>query len=246
MATSLSKDQCHKIMKPIRAAALPALGINRHLTLAVVHGPQRYQGVGIPDLWRVQGILKLWLAIQHGDAPTITGNQLRASMELHTIEVGLPGQLTQNDYTIYGQWATTSWLKHLWEFCNDSNIQLLTTTPQLTLAREHDHFLMKKFAMFGYKKQQLYQLNLCRLFCHATRLSDISTGDGQRIHPQSWDRQPTDSAGTEYSWPLHGRPTKPSWVLWRSAIRQCFLTLQNTQQTLRQPLGIWTTVTPPT
>ena len=76
MATSLTRDQCDKIMSPIRQAALPALRINRHLPLIVVHGPQRFQGVGIPDLWTLQGICKLWLAIQHGDAPMITGHQL--------------------------------------------------------------------------------------------------------------------------------------------------------------------------
>jgi hypothetical protein len=92
-------------MKPIRAAGEPALGINRHLTLVVAHGPKRYQGVGIPDLWTVQGILKLWLALQHGDAPTITGHQLRASMELHTIEIGLPGQLLHQDYKKFGKLA---------------------------------------------------------------------------------------------------------------------------------------------
>ncbi len=79
MATSLSKKQCDSIMKPIRAAALPVLGINHHLPLNVVHGPQQYQGLGIPDLWTVQGIMKLWLALNHGDAPTIIGHQLRAS-----------------------------------------------------------------------------------------------------------------------------------------------------------------------
>ncbi len=241
MATSLSKAQCDKIMKPIRASALPAIGINRHLTLAVVHGPQKYQGVGIPDLWTVQGILKLWLAIQHGDAQTITGNQLRASMELHTIEIGLPGQLCQQQYQTYGHLATTSWLKHLWEFCDDSNLQMTTTTPKLTLAREDDEFLMRQFSAYGYKNEQLRQLNLCRLYCHAICLSDITTGDGRRIHPASWQGRPTDTAGTAYTWPIHGRPTPSAWTLWRSAIRQCFLTLQLTQQLLRQPLGLWKT-----
>jgi hypothetical protein len=179
MATSLSKEQCKTIIKPIRAAALPASEINRHLSLTIVHGPKQYQGVGILDLWTVQGIVKLWLALQHGDAPTITGNQLRASMELHTLEIGLPGQLLQQDFQTYQQMATISWLKHSWEFLfADSNIQLKATTPELTLARENDKFLMDKFGSYGYQKTELSQLNLCRLYCHATRLSDISTGDG--------------------------------------------------------------------
>ena len=243
-ATSLSKAQCEKIMKPIRAAALSALGMNRHLSKTVVHGPQRYQGVGIPELWTVQGILKLWLAIHHGDAKTITGHQLRASMELHTIEIGLPGDLIQQDFKIFGQLSTLSWLKHLWEFCDECSIQLKTTTPKLVLARENDLFLMSTFASFGYRDTQLLHLNLCRLFCHATRLSDITTGDGKRIHPESWIGQPTESAGTEYKWSKQGRPTTAAWSLWKTALRQCFLSLQNTQQLLRRPLGPWTGPTP--
>jgi hypothetical protein len=240
MATSMSKKQCDDIMKPIRSAALSALGSNRHLSLVVVHGPQRYQGMGIPDLWTVQGILKLWITIQHGDALTITGHQLRASMELHTLEIGLPGNLLQQDYSIYGQLATNSWLKHLWEFCADSNIQVTTTTPQLSLARTNDEFLMLQFANYGYRDTELSQLNLCRLHCHATRLSDITTGDGRRIHPMSWAGYPTESAGREYEWPTHGRPTNALWTLWQSALRQCFLTLETPQQYLRRPLGTWT------
>jgi hypothetical protein len=57
MATSPSKTQCEIIMKLIQAAALPAMGINSHLTLTIVHGPQKYQGLGILDLWTVQSIL---------------------------------------------------------------------------------------------------------------------------------------------------------------------------------------------
>ncbi len=245
MATSLSKTQCNRIMKPIRAAGLPALGINRHLTLEVVHGPKRYQGVGITDLWTIQGILKFWLALQHGDAPTITGHQLRASMELHTIEIGLPGQLLHQDYKKFGKLATNSWLKHLWEFCDDSNLQLTSKTPQLHLARDHDEFLMTAFASHGYQYSQLTLLNLCCLFCHALRLSDISTRDGRRILPRNWQGYPTDSSGCEFEWHYHGRPSNTAWDLWRLALWNCFLTIETAQQILRQPLGSWTNSTPP-
>jgi hypothetical protein len=245
MATSLSKTQCNRIMKPIQAAGLPALGINRHLTVEVVHGPKRYQGVGITDLWTIQGILKFWLALQHSDAPTITGHQLRASMELHTIEIGLPGQLFHQDYKIFGQLATNSWLQHLWEFCDDINFQLTSTTPQLYLARDHDKFLMTAFASHGYQDSQLTLLNLCCLFCHALRLSDISTGNGQRIPPRSWQGYPTDSSGCEFEWHYHGRPSNTAWDLWQLALWNCILTIETAQQILRQPLGSWTNSTPP-
>jgi hypothetical protein len=135
MATSLSKARCNRIMKPIQAAGLLALGINCHLTLEVLFGPKQYQGVGIPGLWMIQGIPKLWLALQH-----------------------------------------------------------------------HDEFLMTAFASHRYQDSQLTLLNLCRLSCHALRLSDISTGDGRRFLPRSWQGYPTDSSGCEFAWPYHGRP----------------------------------------
>jgi hypothetical protein len=99
MATSLSNAQCDSIMKTILDAGLPVLGLNRHIPRTVVHGPKRYQGIGILDLWIVQqGILKLWLAIAHGDAHTITGCLLRALFSLHMIGLGLPGYLMKQDY----------------------------------------------------------------------------------------------------------------------------------------------------
>jgi hypothetical protein len=129
-----------------------------------------------------------------------------------------------------------SWIAHLWELCDDSNIQITTTTTKLVLAKKHDQFLMDKFAAFGYRKTQLTQLNMCRLWCKVcktTKLSDITTGDGNRIHPASWAGQPNKSAGSENKWPTQGRPTNTSfWKLGKEALQNCFLTLEMTQQKL--------------
>jgi hypothetical protein len=103
---------------------------------------------------------------------------------------------------------------------------------------------MQRFLEYGYKDTDLYHLNLCRQFCHATRLSDITTGDGRRIHPASWSGYPTDSSGLEYEWTAHGSPSPKIWQLWQTAIRHCFLTLDTPQQILRHPLSAWTGPTP--
>jgi hypothetical protein len=239
MATSLSQAQCDIIMTPILNAALPALGYNRKMPSSVVFGPRRFQGVGIPELWTLQGVLKLWLAVAHGDAPTITGCSLRALLALHTIELGMPGTFLQQDFEQFGHLASTSWLKHLWGFCSETNIRLEPSSPPLQLARENDEFLMQQFWKFGYRKTDLYHLNLCRLWCHSFRISDIATGDGLRIHPLVWNGHPPDDAGNDVKWTKHGRPTPKCWQLWQTALRSCFLTLDQPQQTLRRPLGKW-------
>ena len=100
-------------MKPVLDAGLKALGLSQKMNRDVVYGPKRYQGVGIPDLWLIQGILKLWIAIAHGDAATITGSSLRAVLALHTVELGLPGNFLLHNYTTFQHLTTHSWLKHL-------------------------------------------------------------------------------------------------------------------------------------
>jgi hypothetical protein len=149
MATSLSHDQCNTIMWPLLNAGLPAIGINSHLTRMVVHGPRRLQGLGIPDLWVLQGIIKLWLTITHGDASTITGCSLQAALSLHTIELELPGHMFKQDYDKVGHRATPSWLTQVWIFCPASNLQLIPLTPTIPLNRENDAYIMLQFYQYG-------------------------------------------------------------------------------------------------
>jgi hypothetical protein len=145
MATSLSQAQCKQIVKSLLDAALPVLGINRHLTRMVVHRPRLYQGLRVPELWTLQGILKLWITVAHGNATTITGCNLRAALSLHTIELGLPGHMFQQDFDAFGHLATPSWLTHLWMFCQTANLRLHPSAPTIPLQREHDSYLMFQF-----------------------------------------------------------------------------------------------------
>ena len=161
----------------------------------------------------MQGILKLWIAIAHGDAPTITGCSLRAVLSLHTIELGLPGSLFQQNYSKFGHLASNSWLKHLWNFCSETDIHLEPSTLPLQLLREKDLFIMTQFSKFGYRGKDLYHLNLCRLRCHSIRLSDLATGDGLRLHPLIWNGHPPDNAGNDVTWTTQGRPTTKCWTL---------------------------------
>jgi hypothetical protein len=140
MATSLSQKQCDEIMQPILDAGLAALGISRKMNRDVVYGPRKYQGVDIPDLWLLQGILQFWITLAHGDAATITGSSVRAVLALHTIELGLPGSFLLHDYDTYSHLATNTWLKNLWHFCHQSNKHLKPSTLPISLACENDVF----------------------------------------------------------------------------------------------------------
>jgi len=58
--------------------------VARRFPRVLVHGPLRYQGLGIPDLFVSQGIVHIEKMIMFGTSPeSFTGKLLRASMELH-------------------------------------------------------------------------------------------------------------------------------------------------------------------
>jgi len=74
---------------------------------------------------------------------------------------------------------------------------------------------MRAFAQYGYKGQELRDLNRCHMFLQAIWISDICDGMGWEILLNAWDGQyPLDS-------PFHWPPTivtHPDWQLWQQAL----------------------------
>ena len=64
--TSLTKWDCNAIMSPILQTALPASGVARNFPRAVVHGPLRYQGLQVPNLYTNQGIAHIQQLLTFG------------------------------------------------------------------------------------------------------------------------------------------------------------------------------------
>jgi hypothetical protein len=53
---SLCKCECDKIMSPVYMALLPKLHVNRNTSRAIIHGPELYGGLSLPNLHVVQVI----------------------------------------------------------------------------------------------------------------------------------------------------------------------------------------------
>jgi len=73
--TTFTEEECQAIMKPILAAGLPAMGVVRMAARAAVHGPLRYQGLDIPNLYTEQMVARITMLLQYGpNAEDITGS----------------------------------------------------------------------------------------------------------------------------------------------------------------------------
>ena len=54
----------------------------------IVHGPAKYGGIGIKDLYTLQGIAHLKVLIDEAGSSTPTGSLLQQVIEGHVLEVG--------------------------------------------------------------------------------------------------------------------------------------------------------------
>ena len=222
ITSSFTKRQCKEIMSPLLQAGLSNYKIVRTLKRSVVHGPNEYCGLGIPNLYIEQGLLKLDRLARFGPSYNfITGYLIRDSVELFTLELGLPGNPFHTDYSIWSKCVTQSWVKSAWQFLSESNIRLLPTTPALDLLRDGDFFLMVHFHQAGYSPAQLRLLNTCRQALHAITLADITNAMGTHILDDAYfGRAPTGRRNIK--WPRQPPLQSLDWRLWQHALHSTF------------------------
>jgi hypothetical protein len=94
---------------------------------------------------------------------------------------------------------------------------------------------MKVFVDEGLSKEELNQLNKCRLFLRAFQLSDIADGSGLCITDDAWQGRANDMFH-KLTWRLQGNPTRNAWDIWRRMLKKCFL---GRGLRLKNPLGMW-------
>eukprot|EP00957_Ditylum_brightwellii_P198738 15148042-Ditylum_brightwellii.AAC.2 len=73
-------------------------------------------------MYIVQGSKHICATRDHGSADTITGEQLRANIEAHKLELGTGTSLFATNYDQFHHFATSTWLKWTWQFLWEHNI----------------------------------------------------------------------------------------------------------------------------
>ena len=67
-AMVFTEKQCAAILWPLLTPALQAMGIQGNFPRDLVHGPVKYQGLGIPNLYVSQGIAHIDWILKYGTA----------------------------------------------------------------------------------------------------------------------------------------------------------------------------------
>jgi hypothetical protein len=146
-----TEKQCTAILHPLLTLALQAMGIQGNFPRDLVHGPKKYQGLGIPNLYITQGIAHINWLLKYGTAEEhLTGKLIQQSMEAMKVEVRLPGPILSQSYDAFGQLATNCWLKHTWKFLFDTGIQMEDKGSDFKPQRDNDSYLTELFYNYGY------------------------------------------------------------------------------------------------
>jgi len=232
--TTFTEQQCAELMKPILGVGLPKIGCVRSMPRAVVHGPLNRAGLNIPNLYTEQAVTQLVMLLWFGSCQdNQTGTLLRALAEQMKLETGLVGEPLSTP-GLYTPLVMDTWLKRLWLDCLRYQIEIQTDLHQLTPPRTQDVELMRLFVNYGYRGQELRELNWCRMSLHAIWLSDICDGSGSAILEDYWKGQ--GSITSPYRWPP--TITQPAyWSKWQQALTKS-LGLDRWRR-LSRPLGQW-------
>jgi hypothetical protein len=238
VATTLTREQCKEIIKPVLKTVLPLYRVQRRLPRALVHGSLRSRGLNIPDLYWTQLIQHIHSIQRHMHRDTPSRDLHVENMDLLQFHIGSTVTFWELPFQEYGCLAPEGWMKHTWEAL--SLTQLTLRGPNLGLPNErlHDVSLMDAFVAQGFGEQCLITLNECRLYLGASHLSHISTACGSRIDQRCWHgKQHLSDMRPRL---IHTyRPTMKDWETWRESIRSTFLFPEVQHLRLRQALGEW-------
>ena len=227
MATALTKTQCEDVFKPVREHALTAMGYNRHIPAVVVHGPVKYGGMGIKDLYTIQGVEHIKILIDEVSGNSPTSGLLQILHHEHVLEIGREGFLYDMDYSQVGHLMTDSWIKHTLEFVWESKIRIRGQQENLHKWREQDTMIMDDFArIVGNRvtKEDMRAANRCRQYLQVVTKSDIANGNGTKILLPAWQvrKEWVSYSSRAYKWPQQERPEIQDIRVWQRLLHAAY------------------------
>ena len=208
---------------------------------AVFYGDPEHQGLGVHNMYTTMVIYQLQALLDNIWKDNITGRLIRVSIESFKLDLGVTGPLFSEKYDVYGHMVTDCWVKHLWRFLFEHDIEVDEDTMGGEALRDGDMMLGDIFAQACYQetitKRKWAAANRCRLYLQALSVADIATGGGNTVDISAKRGLPQKGRVRNVQWPYQGKPGKLDWQVWRRVLK---LTVYNAHQNcLHHRLGAY-------
>ena len=116
IATSMNDKQCHHMESPALCSALQTSWIPSNMQRGIVAGTLEFLGIKNSTIYGTQGLKQIMALMNFGKTDSITGKQLRDSLESTKLEVGCSGPLFTNNFTSLSNCITDTWITNTWRF----------------------------------------------------------------------------------------------------------------------------------
>ena len=217
-AIPVREDDCRKMLGPALKALLPKLGLEATLSRNIVHTVPRYGGPDIMHIYTQAGIMKIKIFLCHWRKGDETAKILRISLGCCQQEIGIGHGVLQKSFEKYSWILQDCWVKELWKFLSEINGTIQIEDDWIQERCENDTFLMQIIYEMALSKDQIRQLNVCRLAKHITFLSEILHHDKQTLSPTTLTPNIQTYTNMYEIFPLIKVPDK-YWILWSSVLR---------------------------
>jgi hypothetical protein len=237
--TSLTEKQCIALQTIFKATLLQKMGLPPTLPLEIVYGDKYFGGIGLLILFAEQGMQQTLLLMRHVRANTTLGQQIIIALRYYQLHAGIADSVLENTQPL--PYMRFPWIDSLRQYLYQISGTIKLTEPWLqTKQRKGDSFIMEEMLQSKrFTDSELSMIYNCRLYLQVSRVSDITTTDGNRIATKmlAGDREDNADLRTqEYTWPRQERPQERAWKTWRTAITTVIST---TAGKLHKPLGEW-------
>jgi len=156
MATLSELDS---MLMPLYGKMLPHGGIVSKANRGIRQLDRGFYGASFPHPGVEATLEQANKLLMHYGHLTALGTEPQTSLELLVVDLGLSFQPSQVSYEHYGDWATTSWLKRVWEKVSFFGFTISVNNLLARYPREGDDWLMSRFIAMGYTANELATLN---------------------------------------------------------------------------------------
>ena len=141
--------------------------------------PATFAGMGLFSLPLEATISSVNLLLQHYGTSTALGVTLTACLENLQVEIGVRRCPLEYDYKIWGNLATDSWVKSIWERIWHFGVEIQLDYDPVRLPQEQDFCLMERMVEAGIRGKALVGANRCRKVQQAMFASCLGSANGR-------------------------------------------------------------------
>ena len=212
-ASTLKQVEYQSIQSPATRAILPKLGYNRNMPSAVVYGPTDMGGIGLRDLYSMQGTRKVTTILEHVRCRTKLGLKLLTTIQWTQHSTGVGFNILQHPSRRIPPPNGDLWVRGIRQFLARSNCQLDLQQESFQPAprRVGDVTLIDLAIAEGLSDQQLLSIQHVRYYLRVTYVSDVYNAADDRVLDEVQRHQPIFRSAPVSRYPRQPKPPRNDW-----------------------------------